>query len=302
MGQGDSETFRRSRIQLYTRLKLNNIFPGEWRSIYTGDGIEFAATKPYEPGDDLRDLDLHTLAQSGEEEIIQRVSDRQLNIFVWADLSGSLQNSVDAFFPAKREIRDNAIGLLVFSAWNAYSPIGLCGFDRGIKGFFPAKPGESYCTEIMDWVLGQKDKNPAPADFPTALAFLMERTSPQSLVFFISDFQYPVFEVDFSDLIRPAARKFDLIAVVIRDPLETRSLLTRSAFLSVSSDEAGENATIHLTPRKVQEIHQVSARHLSHLKDNFQQVGVDHVVLESPSLGQCYQTLSRFFQARRRSL
>jgi hypothetical protein len=131
---------------------------------------------------------------------------------------------------------------------------------------------------------------------------LMERAFPQSLVFFISDFQDPVFEVDFSDLIRPAARKFDLIAVVIRDPLETRSRLTRSAILSVSGDEAGGNATIHFTPRKVREIQRVSARHLSHIEDNFRRVGVDHVVLESPSIEQCYQILSGFFQARRRTL
>jgi uncharacterized protein (DUF58 family) len=302
MGQRDSEPFRRSRIQLYSRLKLKNIFPGEWESIYTGDGIEFAAIKPLEPGDDLRDLDLRTLAQSGEEEIIQRVVGRQMKVFVWADLSGSLQNSEEAFFPAKREIRDNAIGLLVFSAWNAYSPVGLCAFDKKIEKFFPAGPGESYCAEIMDWVLDQEYRNSAPADIPNALAFLMERAFPQSLVFFISDFQDPAFEDDFSDLIKPAAKKFDFMAVVIRDPLETRAALARSAIISVNGDEEGGNATIYLTPRKLREIQKISARHLSHLEHNFRRVGVDYVVLESPSIEHCHQTLSGFFQTRRRIL
>jgi uncharacterized protein (DUF58 family) len=283
-------------------LKLKNIFPGEWESIYTGDGIEFASIKPFESGDDLRDLDLRTLAQSGDEEIIQRMAGRQMNAFVWMDLSGSLQHSEEAFFPTKREIRDNAIGLLVFSAWNAYSPIGLCAFDKGIKTFFPARPGESYCAEIMDWVLGQEYKNPAPADSSNALTFLMERAFPQSLVFFISDFQDPAFEDDFSDLIKPAAKKFDFMAVVIRDPLETRGLLTRSAILSVKSNEGEGEATMVLTPRKLREIQRISDRHLAHLEHNFRRVGVDHVVLESPSLEDCYQALSGFFQTRRRIL
>jgi uncharacterized protein (DUF58 family) len=300
MGQRDSDPFRRSRIQLYSRLKLKNIFPGEWESIYLGDGIEFAATRPFEPGDDLRDLDLRTLAQSGEEEIIQRVVGRQMKVFVWADLSGSLQHSEEAFFPAKREIRDNAIGLIVFSAWNAYSPVGLCAFDREIRKFFPAAPGESYCVEIMDWILNRESGKPLPADIPNALAFLMERASPQSLVFLISDFQDPFFEDDFSDLIKPAAEKLDLTMVVVRDPLERRATLSRRAILSVSGDEGGRSTSLYLTPRKLREIQAASARHLSHLERNFKGVGVGHVVLDSPSLEHSYQALSGYFESRRR--
>jgi uncharacterized protein (DUF58 family) len=296
----DSEPFRRSRIQLYSRLKLKNIFPGEWESIYTGDGIEFMGIKPFEPGDDLRDLDLYTLVRSGEEEIVERVVGRQMNVFIWADFSGSMQKSEEAFFPAKREIRDNAIGMLAFSAWNAYSPVGLCAFNKEIRRFFPAGPGESYCTEMMDWVLDQEYTHPVPADVPNALAFLMERAFPQSLVFFISDFQDPVFEDDFSDLIKPAAKKFDFITVVIRDPLETIAPLPRSAIVSVSGDEGGGERAIYLTPRRLREIQEISARHLSHLQRNFRRAGVDHTVLDSPSLEHCYEALSGLFQTRRR--
>ncbi len=301
MGPRDSEPFRRSRIQLYSRLKLKNIFPGEWESVYTGDGIEFMGIKPFEPGDDLRDLDLYTLVRSGEEEIIERAVGRQLRVFIWADLSGSLQKSEAAFFPAKREIRDNAIGMLAFSAWNAYSPVGLCAFDREIRKFFQAGPGESYCREIMDWILDQEYTNPVPADVSKAIAFLMERAFPQSLVFFISDFQDPVFEDDFSDLINPAAEKFDLITVVIRDPLETDATLPRSAILSVSGDEGSGGKAIYLTSRKLREIQKVSAGHLSHLERNFRRAGINHVVLDSPSLEHCYESLSGLFQARRRA-
>jgi len=301
MARGDSEAFRRSRVQLYSRLKLKNIFPGEWQSIYTGDGIEFTGIKPFEPGDDLRDLDLYALVRSGQEEIIERSAGRQLRVFIWADLSGSMQKSKEAFFSNKREIRDNAIGMLAFSAWNAYSPVGLCGFDAEIRKFFPARPGESYCQEVMDWLLDQEYAGPVPTDIPKAMAFLFERVFPQSLVFFISDFQDPLFERDFSDLIKPAAEKFDFIPVVIRDPLETDIPLPRSAILSLGGDEGGRNRTIHLTPRKLREIREASSRHLSHLERNFRQAGVNHVILKSPSLEHCYDALSGLFQARQRA-
>jgi len=301
MGRGDSEQLRRSRIQLYSRLKLKNIFPGEWESIYTGDGIEFMGTKPFEPGDDLRDLDLDALVRSGEEEIIERLAGRQLGVFIWADLSGSLQKSEGAFFPDKRLIRDNAIGMLAFSAWKAYSPVGLCGFDRVIRKFFPARPGESSCQEMMDWVLAQQYTGPVASDIPMAMAFLMERAPSRSLVFFISDFQDSVFEDDFSDLFKPASEKFDLIAVVIRDPLETTIPLRRSAIVSVSGNEGEGKQTMYLTPRKLRQIQVVSSRHVSHLELNFRRAGINHVVLASPSLDRCYEALSDLFQARRRA-
>jgi len=301
MGPRDSESFLRSRIQFYSRLKLKNIFPGEWESIYTGDGIEFMGIKPFEPGDDLRDLDLYTLIRSGEEEIIERVSGRQLRVFIWADLSGSLQKSEEAFFPARREIRDNAIGMLAFSAWNAYSPVGLCAFDREIRKFFPARSGESYCQEMMDWVLDQEYEGPVPGDIPKAMAFLMERVPPQSMVFFISDFQAPFFEDNFSDVFKPAAEKFDFITVAVRDPLETNIPLPRSAILAVSGDEGGGHQAIHLTPRKLREIQAVSTSHLSHLRGNFRRAGINHAVLESVSLEHCHEALSGLFQSRRRA-
>jgi uncharacterized protein (DUF58 family) len=301
MGQEGFKQFRSRKIQLFSRLKLKNIFPGEWESIYAGEGIEFAAIKPFEPGDDLRDLDLRTLVQSGEEEIIQRVVGRQMRIFVWADFSGSMQKSEEMFFPSKPEIRDIAIGLLAFSAWNAYSPVGLCAFDREIKKFFPARSGERYCGEILDWIIDEEYKGSmGPADIQNAISFLIERASPQSLVFFVSDFQDQAFEGDFTALLRPVAKKFDFVPVIIRDPLEKDASLKRSVSITVKDNEGDKNAEIYLTPKKLREMQEISSTYLLHLEWNFRKVGVEHVVLDSPSIEDCYQVLSGFFEARKR--
>lgn len=302
MGHGDYKQFRQSRIQLFSRIKLKNIFPGEWESIYEGEGIEFAAIKPFEPGDELRDLDLHTLVQSGEEEIIQRVVGRQMRIFIWADWSGSMQRFEEMFFSSKPEIRDIAIGLLLFSAWNAYSPVGLCAFDKEIRKFFPARSGESYCEEILNWIMDQEYKGiMASADIQNAISFLMERAFPQSLVFFVSDFRDQAFEGDFTTLLRPVAKKVDFVPVVIRDPLEKEASLKRSVTIIVKDSEGDREAEIYLTPQKLKEMQEVSARHLLHLEQNFRQVGIEHVVLDSPSVDDCYQVLSGFFEARKRT-
>jgi uncharacterized protein (DUF58 family) len=300
--QEDYKKFRQSRIQLFSRIKLKNIFSGEWESIYKGEGIEFTDIKPFEPGDDLRDLDLLTLVQSGEEEIIQRVVGRQMRIFIWADLSGSMQRFEEMFFSSKPEIRDIAIGLIVYSAYNAYSPVGLCAFDNEIKCFLPARSGENCCEEILNRVIAQDYKGtPVSADIRNAISFLMEKVYPQSLVFFVSDFKDQAFEGDFSDLLRPVVKKVDFIPVVIRDPIEKDVSLKRSVNIAVKDNEGDGNAEIYLTPQKLKEIQELSTSHLSHLEQNFRRVGVEHVVLDSPSIYDCYQVLSGFFEGRKRT-
>lgn len=302
MGQEDFRRFRQTKIQLFSRTKLRSVFPGEWESIFTGEGIEFATIKPFEPGDELRDLDLHTLVQSGEEEIIQRVVGRQMQVLIWADFSGSMQRRTEMFFSQKPEIRDVAISLLLFSAWNAYSPVGLYGFNRDTGAFFPARGGESHCWEILNWIIDQGSRGSgAPANVEDAIAMLMRRVPRQSLVFFVSDFQDQAFARDFTDLLRPAARKVDLIPVIIRDPLENVTPWTRSANVAVNDSEGAGHAEVYLTPKKLKEMRDVSARHLAHLERTFRQLGLEHVVLSSALTDHCYQVLAGFFESRRRT-
>jgi uncharacterized protein (DUF58 family) len=301
MGPGASERYRNSKVQLFSRLKPRNIFPGEWESIYTGEGIEFAAIKPYEPGDDLRDLDLQTLVQSGEEEIVQRIVGRQRHIFVWIDLSGSMRRFPQMLFARKTEIRDLAVGLIAFSAWNAYTPVGLCAFDQEIRQFMSARSGASHCEEIVGWFLDHADEcPPAHANIPGALAFL-EQVSPQSMIFFISDFQDPVFDGDFAPLLRVAANRFDFIPVVIRDPLERAASLTHSAVIRVRDSEGKRAGEIEFSPRALAEIQRACSAHLAHLEQRFRAVGLDYILLDSDSIQDCYQTLSGFFEARKRT-
>jgi uncharacterized protein (DUF58 family) len=301
MGHADYKQLKHSKIQLFSRLKLKNIFSGEWDSIYVGEGIEFADIKPFEPGDDLRDLDLITLLQSGEEEIIRREVGRQMKIFVWVDFSGSMQRNEDLFFFSRPDIRDIAIGLIIYSACNAYSPTGLCIFDDKIREFLPAKYGESYCDKIMDRILDYDYRNTRKmANIPAALSFMMEKVYKQSMVFFISDFKDPVFEGDFTELLRPASRKFDFIPVVIRDPIEKDVILKRSLNISVKDSEGNGKSEIYLTPARLHEMQRISTKHIEHLEQNFYRAGIDYALLDSPSIDDCYQVLSGFFVGRKR--
>lgn len=283
-------------------MKLKNIFPGEWESIYIGEGIEFTDVKPFEHGDDLRDLDLLTFVKTGEEEIIRRSVGRQMKIFIWADLSGSMCRSENMFFSSKPDIRDIAIGILIFSACNNYCPTGLCIFNNIIDSFLPAKYGMAYCDRIIELVKS-KDNNRhfITTDISNAIPFLIKKIPKQSLLFFVSDFQDKLFEGDFSQLLRPITKKFDFIPVVIRDPLEKDFSLKKAINIAVKDNEGDGRAEIYLTPQKLKEIQEFSNRLLVNLEENFHKLGVDYIVLDSPTIEGCYQVIAGFFDNRKRT-
>jgi len=301
MRQEDFRQFRQSKIPLFSRTKLRSVLPGEWESVFAGEGIEFADIKPFEPGDDLRALDLRALVQSGEEEIIQRVVERQMRVFVWLDLSGSMQAFDEMVFSGKPTIMDIALGLLLFSAANAYCPVGLYGFNRDTKRFFPARAGERHCWEILDWVIEQQHKGlSVGADIQDAISFMGQAASPQSLVLFLSDFQDQAFVADGTALLRPVVKKFDFVPVIIMDPLQTRASLTRAVNVKVADCEGVGSGEIYMTPQMLREVQGASARYLLELERTFRQLGIERVVLDSSSVEDCYQALSGFFESRRR--
>jgi uncharacterized protein (DUF58 family) len=284
-------------------MKPRNIFPGEWESNFRGDGIEFAEIKPFEPGDDLRDLDLQALVQSGEEEVILRVVERQMRIYLWMDLSGSMRRYPQMFFSQKPVIRDIATGLILFSAFNTYNPVGLYAFNSESKKFFPARIGERQCWDMLGWIVEEEGmRYTAANDVQAALSVLADRALHQSLVFFVSDFEDQAFEENFTGLLRPFVDKFDFIPVVIQDPLEKIVCLKKSVRMTLQDSEGHRTKDIYLTPQLLLEIQQAAAKRLQWLKQNFQAVGIQPVILDSPFVEDCYRVLSGFFQARRSAI
>ncbi len=50
-------------IELRTRALVNSLFTGEYRSVFRGQGIEFAEVRAYQHGDDFRAIDWNVSAR-----------------------------------------------------------------------------------------------------------------------------------------------------------------------------------------------------------------------------------------------
>ena len=76
-------------IELRTRGLVGSLFAGEYRSVFRGQGMEFAEVRAYEQGDDYRAIDWNVSARLGTPYVKTFTEERELTVLLVVDQSGS---------------------------------------------------------------------------------------------------------------------------------------------------------------------------------------------------------------------
>ncbi|HOG24343.1 MAG TPA: DUF58 domain-containing protein, partial [Candidatus Omnitrophota bacterium] len=77
------------KIEIHTTRLVNDLFGGEYESVFKGQGIEFADVREYVPGDDIRTIDWNVTARSNQAFVKKFVETRELTVIFAVDMSGS---------------------------------------------------------------------------------------------------------------------------------------------------------------------------------------------------------------------
>ena len=80
---------RVKRIELKSRRKANNLFMGEYHSAFKGRGMIFSEIRPYQYGDDIRNIDWNTTAHYNEPYVKVFEEERELTMVLMVDVSAS---------------------------------------------------------------------------------------------------------------------------------------------------------------------------------------------------------------------
>src|SRR5689334_22790828 len=78
-------------LELRTRGLVNSLFTGEYRSVFKGQGMEFAEVREYQPGDEVRSIDWNVTARMRKPFVKRYVEERELTVMLAMDVSGSEQ-------------------------------------------------------------------------------------------------------------------------------------------------------------------------------------------------------------------
>ena len=219
-----------------TRL-VNDLFGGEYESVFKGRGMEFAEVREYVPGDDVRTIDWNVTARSQRPFIKKFVEERELTVVFVVDGSRSLYfGSTEKL---KAAIAAELAALLAFSAVKNNDKVGLLIYTDQIEKFVPPKKGKSHVLRVVREVLYHQPKA-RRTNLRTALEHLYHILTRSAVIFIISDFLDRGYEKAFKVL----HQKHDLIALQIIDPRERE--LPSCGWMELEDGETGETILVKI--------------------------------------------------------
>jgi uncharacterized protein (DUF58 family) len=229
-------------IEIRTKGLVNQVFSGEYHSVFKGRGMEFSEVREYQFGDDIRNIDWNVTARFGHPFIKVFEEERELTVMLMVDLSGSLM--FGSASKTKQRIAAELSAILAFSALKNNDKVGLILFTDKIEKFVPPRKGRKHVLRIIREVLSFAPEGNS-TNIRGALEFMNNAIKKRSIAFLISDFM----DEGFEKILRIVGKKHDLIGIVLDDRREKE--IPNLGLIKLSDAETGEERWIDTSSRRV---------------------------------------------------
>lgn len=277
-------------IEIHTRRIVDALMSGEYHSAFKGHGLEFAESRPYQPGDDIRAMDWNVTARAGKPFVKVFHEERELSLILMVDLSGSQRFGSGADF--KSETAARACALLAFSALRNNDKVGLAVFTDTMELYVPPRKGRAHALRLIREILYFQPRGRG-TDIGGALEYVSRVTHKTSIVFLVSDFQTGEYERQ----LRALSRRHDVIALRVRDPLE--ETLPDAGYAAIEDAETGERIVVNTSsPPLREEFNRTVNAENERRARMFAAARVDEVVIDTH--GSFADPLVKFFRLRER--
>jgi uncharacterized protein (DUF58 family) len=284
-----TELLRKVRkIEIRTKGLVNQIFSGEYHSVFKGRGMAFSEVREYQFGDDIRLIDWNVSARFNHPYIKVFEEERELTVMLVVDVSGS--GEFGTVHQLKKDIAAELCAVLAFSALQNNDKVGVIFFSDVVEKFIPPKKGRTHILRIVRELLDFQPSH-RKTNITEGLRYLTSAIKKRSIAFLISDF----IGDGYDDALKIAARKHDLIGVHVYDPREEQ--LSPSGLIRVVDAETGEPAWVDTGDRFVRNGYsQWWKQNEEARKKLFRRSGVDAIDIR---IDESYiQPLVSFFRTR----
>jgi len=280
------------RIEISTRSVVNDVFSGEYHSVFKGRGMEFSEVREYQPGDDIRTIDWNVSARMGHPYVKIFEEERELTVMLLVDVSSS--GNFGTTEQLKREVAAELSAVLAFSAIKNNDKVGLLIFSDKIEKFIPPHKGRKHVLRVIREILFYKPKE-AATDLSTALEYLSKVIKRRSIAFMISDF----LSEGYDKSLQVANKKHDLIAVSVTDPREIS--LPDAGMIDLEDAETGETILVDTSSAGLRSgFFNESMKERTKKTDFFKSIGVDHIDIMTDR--SYVQPITKFFKMRAKRL
>ncbi len=263
-------------LDLTIQKRVSGLLPGSNRSNMLGAGIELAQVRPYEPGDDVRQIDWNVTARTTRPHVRVQVAERVLTTWLVLDASASM-----TFGTAERRKADVAEGVALavgHISTRRGNRLGVVTFGNAAPKLIPPAGGRSGMLGLFN-VLGHLAAEEEQEPVVTGLAETIQRVScvagQAKVVFLVSDFRGAR---DWLPSLVPLCARHRVVAVEVRDPREQE--LPDVGDLLLVDPETGRQLRVDTSSRRLRERFAIAAREeRESLASEFRRAGARHVVL-----------------------
>jgi len=200
-------------VEIKTRGMVNQVFSGEYHSVFKGRGMEFSEVREYQFGDDIRTIDWNVSARFNHPFVKVFEEERELTVMLLVDFSHS--GNFGTGMQLKNEIAAEICAVLAFSAIKNNDKVGLILFTDRIEKFVPPKKGRSHILRIIRELISFEPAGTG-TNIRQALEYFNHVNKKRTIAFLISDF----IDDGYEKILRIISKKHDVIAVEISDPRE----------------------------------------------------------------------------------
>ena len=206
------------RLDWHVVRRLDGVLQGDYRSLFHGSGVDLAALREYQHGDDVRYIDWNVTARMDTPYVRVYDEDREITAWLLLDMSPSVDFGTITGGRDKRAVLIDIVATIARLLTRRGNRVGAILYGNRVELTVPARGGQLQVLRLLQLLLDQPRHARAPETDPTQLLDMAQRTvKRRSLVVIFSDFiSQPGWE-------RPLTllnRRHEVLAVRLFDPRE----------------------------------------------------------------------------------
>jgi uncharacterized protein (DUF58 family) len=230
-------------LELTVRRRLDGVLHGDHLGLIPGPGSEPGDARLYQPGDDVRQMDWSVTARTTHPHVRQMVADRELETWMVADLSASLDFGTAAC--EKRDLVVAAAAAITFLTSGGGNRIGAVVATGADTVRVPARSGRVHAQAMLRKIASTpKAPDGVRGDLRGAIESLRRPQRKRGLAVVISDFLGPI---DWQRSLRAVAARHDVLAVEVLDPRDLE--LPDVEDVVLHDPETGRTREFTVTPK-----------------------------------------------------
>jgi len=259
-------------IELRARNLVNTLFTGEYRSVFRGQGIEFAEVREYQQGDDFRAIDWNVSARMGHPFVKTFMEERELTLLLIVDQSGSLHFGRPY---TKAGLAVEVAAVLALAAARHNDRVGALLFaDTPEYVVRPAK-GRAHALRVIRDLVAFAPRGRG-TNLGGALRYAAKLLRHRAIVVVLSDFRAEGWE----DAMAQVAARHEVVAITVDDPREYD--LPDAGWVELEDAETGQRLLVDTSHGPTRTRIRIAAEKLQQERTRkLVQAGVDRVALHT---------------------